>query len=59
MMRLTFDFGRQTGLLLSPQVQVREMMMISAIVIVVSIIASVQPAVKASRMEPIQALRHV
>jgi len=59
MMRLTFDFGRQTGLLLSPQVQFGEMIMISAIVIVVSIIASVQPAVKASRMEPIQALRHV
>ncbi len=59
LMRLTFNFGRQTGLLLSPQVQVREMVVISAIVIVVSIIASVQPAVKASRMEPIQALRNV
>ncbi len=59
MMRLTFNFGRQTGLLLSPQVQVREMVMISAIVVIVAVIASLQPAVKASRMEPIQALRHV
>ncbi len=59
MMRLTFNFGRQTGFLLSPRVQVREMAMISAIVVIVAVIASLQPAVKASRMEPIQALRHV
>jgi ABC-type antimicrobial peptide transport system permease subunit len=28
-------------------------------VIVVSVVASVQPAIRASRMEPIDALRHV
>jgi putative ABC transport system permease protein len=59
MMRLTFSFGRQTGLLLSPQVQLGEMATISIIVVVVAVIASVQPAVKASRMEPITALRHL
>ena len=32
---------------------------ISLIVILVSVIASLQPAFKASRMEPIVALRHV
>ena len=33
--------------------------MISVTVIIVSVIASLQPAFKASRMEPIKALRHV
>jgi putative ABC transport system permease protein len=32
---------------------------IAVIVILVSVIASLQPAFKASRMEPIVALRHV
>jgi ABC-type lipoprotein release transport system permease subunit len=31
----------------------------SVLVIVISTLASVQPAVRASRMEPIDALRHV
>jgi putative ABC transport system permease protein len=35
------------------------MLLISAIVIFVSVVASLQPALKASRMEPIKALRHV
>lgn len=56
--RLTFDFGRQTGLVLSPTVNGWELLTISVIVIVVSVVASVQPAFKASRMEPVDALRH-
>jgi putative ABC transport system permease protein len=32
---------------------------LSAIVIVISAVASLQPAFKASRMEPIKALKHV
>jgi len=35
------------------------MLVVSLIVIVISVIASLQPALKASRMEPIKALRHV
>jgi len=58
-MGLTFDFGRQTGLVLSPTVDPADMILISAIVILVSVFASLQPALKASRMDPIQALRHV
>ena len=57
--RITFNFGRQTGLILSPTVKVSDIILISAIVICVSVIASLQPAWKASRMEPIKALRHV
>ncbi len=58
-LKITFSFGRQTGLILSPRVAPMDMLVISAIVIVISVIASLQPALKASRMEPIKALRHV
>jgi len=56
---MTFDFGMQKGLVLSPTLNPMNILVISAIVIFVSVAASLQPALKASRMEPIQALRHV
>ncbi len=56
---LTFDFGRQAGLILSPTIDLPNIFAISAIVIVVSVLASLQPAYKASKMAPIDALRHV
>lgn len=59
MVKITFDFGRQTGLVLSPSVTVQDITMISLIVIIVAVLGSLQPAFKASRMEPIKALRHV
>ncbi len=57
--RITFDFGQQKGLLLSATITPADFVTISVTVIVVSVIASLQPAFKASRMEPIKALRHV
>ena len=57
--KITFNFGRQTGLILSPTVGPTDILAISIIVIIVSVLASLQPAFKASRMEPIEALRHV
>jgi putative ABC transport system permease protein len=57
--KITFDFGRQTGLVLSPTVALQDIITISIIVIVVAVLGSLQPAFKASRMEPIKALRHV
>jgi putative ABC transport system permease protein len=57
--KITFSFGRQTGLILSAKVTPMDMLVVSLIVIVISMIASLQPAFKASRMEPIKALRHV
>jgi putative ABC transport system permease protein len=57
--KITFSFGRQTGLILSAKVAPMDMLVVSLIVIVISVIASLQPALKASRMEPIKALRHV
>ncbi|HOP48533.1 MAG TPA: ABC transporter permease [Desulfobacteraceae bacterium] len=56
---ITFNFGRQTGLLLAPYIGVTDVLMVSLTVIIVSVAASLQPAFKASRMEPIEALRHV
>jgi len=56
---LTFSFGRQQDLVLTPSISVTEVIVICAVVIGVAIIASVQPAWKASRMDPIDALRHV
>jgi putative ABC transport system permease protein len=57
--KITFTFGRQTGLVLSARVAPIDMIAVSLIVILMSVIASIQPAIKASKMEPIEALRHV
>jgi putative ABC transport system permease protein len=56
---ITFDFGLQKGLVLSATIAPGDVLIISLIVILISVIASLQPAFKASRMEPIKALRHV
>jgi putative ABC transport system permease protein len=55
---ITFDFGRQT-LFVSAAISPMDVLVISTIVIFISVVASLQPAFKASRMEPIKALRHV
>jgi putative ABC transport system permease protein len=49
----------QTSYALAPTIAPLEVLTASLMVIGVSILASVQPAYKASRMEPIEALRHV
>ena len=56
---ITFNFGQQQGLILTAHVQAADLLAISVTVIVVSVVASLQPAFKASRLEPIEALRHV
>jgi putative ABC transport system permease protein len=56
---ITFDFGRETGLVLSATIGPMDVVIISLIVIFISVVASLQPAYKASRMEPIKALRHI
>ena len=57
--KITFDFGRQTGMVLSPALRVSDVLVVSVIVIIVAVLGSLQPALKASRMEPITALRHI
>jgi putative ABC transport system permease protein len=56
---LTFNFGRQTNLVLAPAIGVIDVISIVLIVIAISVAASLQPAYKAARMDPITALRHV
>jgi putative ABC transport system permease protein len=56
---ITFDFGMQKGLVLSATIAPPDVLVISLIVIFISVVASLQPAYKASKMEPIKALRHV
>lgn len=55
---ITFSFGRQENLILQPVLNFNEVIMISMVVVLVSVLASLQPAWKASRMNPIDALRH-
>ncbi|HBB17116.1 MAG TPA: ABC transporter substrate-binding protein [Syntrophus sp. (in: bacteria)] len=59
MAKIAFDFGLQKGIILSASLVPADLWTVSAIVILVSVIASLQPALRASRMEPIDALRHV
>jgi putative ABC transport system permease protein len=56
--KVSFTFARQT-FVLSPSVQISDLIVVSGIVVLVAILGSLQPALKASRMEPIKALRHV
>jgi putative ABC transport system permease protein len=57
--KLTFNFGMQQGLLLSPSISVRDVAIIAGLVVLMALLASLQPAWKASRMDPVRALGHV
>ena len=54
-----FTFGRDQQLVLAPALAVRDALAVAGVVVVVAILASLQPAWKAARMDPIAALRHV
>jgi len=54
-----FAFGRDQQLVLTPSLAAAEVLLISLVVVVMAILASLQPAWKAARMDPITALRHV
>ncbi|MBI9084019.1 MAG: ABC transporter permease [Desulfobacterales bacterium] len=56
---LTFNFGRQSNLVLAPTIGAGDVISIVLIVIGIAVAASLQPAFKAARMDPIAALRHV
>lgn len=57
--QVTFSFGRMDNLLLRPDLNVTELAIIAAMVLAASALAALQPAWKASRMEPVEALGHV
>ncbi len=55
---INFTFG-QMNVTLAPDIPYREILLTTIIVMLVSVFASLQPAYKASRMEPVDALGHV
>lgn len=57
--RPTFAFGQQQNLVMAPSIAAGDVLSIALMVVVVAVLASLQPAWKASRMDPISALRHV
>ena len=57
MMEISYSFGKQSSLILQPTLQLSEVVIIGVIVIVISLIASVSPALKASKLDPVEALR--
>ncbi len=54
---ISFSFGRQDDLVLNPVLHLNEMLIVSAIVILISLIASISPAIKAANLDPVDALR--
>jgi len=54
-----FSFGRMKNILLETSIAPTDLISVSLIVIFITIISSLQPALKASRMQPVEALRHV
>ena len=57
--KISFDFGRQSGLQLAPTINAGEVLTVVVIVIAIAVLGSLQPAHKAAKMDPITALRHV
>lgn len=56
--KVHFAFGMQSNLVLAPSIAAANILLVNGIVVLVAVLASLQPAFKASRMDPIVALRH-
>lgn len=56
---IPISFGRQENLVITPTISTIEVAWAGGLTILVAVLASLQPAWKASRMDPIEALRHV
>jgi putative ABC transport system permease protein len=57
--KLTFAFGMQDKLVLAPTIAPGDVVFIGVLAVATAVVASLQPALRASRMDPIQALHHV
>jgi len=56
---ISFSFGMQKGLVLQASLGLGDAIIITISVLAVSLVAGFYPAYKASKMEPVDALRHV
>ncbi len=54
---ITVAFGRQDAITLTPTLPIAKVIVISVLVLIISTIASLYPALKASGMNPVEALR--
>jgi len=59
MSKIHFSFGRMKNILLETSVAPSDLISVSLIVIIIAAISSLQPALKASKMQPVDALRHI
>ena len=59
MSKIHFSFGRMKNILLETSISPSDLISVSLIVIIIAVISSLQPALKASKMQPVDALRHV
>jgi len=55
--KITYSFGKETGLVLNPVLHSNEVLSVSLIVIAIALVASISPAIKAARLDPVEALR--
>jgi putative ABC transport system permease protein len=59
MIGISVAFGRKAELALAPGVSWTDIVVVAAVVIAAALVATLQPALKAARLDPIEALRHV
>ena len=57
--KIVFDFAQSKGLVLAPSISIRDVATTVGMVLLMALLASLQPAWKASRMDPVRALSHV
>ncbi len=56
--KLTIAFGQKDRIPLNPDLPLSQMAMVAVVILAVSAIAALEPAFKASKMDPVEALRH-
>jgi putative ABC transport system permease protein len=57
--QIRFSFGQQQDLVMAPSIAPGQVLVVALLVVGVAVLASLQPAWKASRLDPMNALRHV
>jgi len=55
---MTISFGQSDNILLAPQISLSTMLATTFIVILVTLLGAVEPAYKASQLDPVEALRN-